>query len=399
MNNMKERFIFWDIWTSYATYYFGKVNLSIVVPALLATHKDLSLLNVGLVSSGFFLAYALGQFLHGQISERYNPFVYISLGLIGSSVTNLILGFSAGFFIVLFAGEIIDGLFQSMGWSSCVRANALSQNPEKRERTTTILGTSYQVGNSIAWLISAYAVGAWGWRAGFWVATAFMLLRGILLLCTKPDMDFAPAQKVKHQVKNTLSFPIVLSGISLCLLNMVRYGVIMWIPLYLFYTGNLVVEEMGKVGLKIFLIPIAGVIGTLVYNRLKISRDLLTLIFLAFLSISFVVFPFTTGLMSTVVLLIGSFFLYGPHVFLVTTMPTRFVDKQVVAASTGFIDGMGYVGTALIGVIIPLLVTGTEGSWKTVFLFWSALSVLAAVFVAITYFAHFRLNNDAMKKE
>jgi len=28
---------FWNIWISYATYYFGKVNLSIVVPALLVT--------------------------------------------------------------------------------------------------------------------------------------------------------------------------------------------------------------------------------------------------------------------------------------------------------------------------------------------------------------------------
>jgi hypothetical protein len=31
------------------TYYFGKVNLSIVVPALLATQKDLSKMNVAAV--------------------------------------------------------------------------------------------------------------------------------------------------------------------------------------------------------------------------------------------------------------------------------------------------------------------------------------------------------------
>ena len=393
MKDKKTKLIFWNIWTSYATYYFGKVNLSIVVPALLATHKDLSLVNVGLVSSGFFFAYALGQFLHGQLSERYNPFTYISIGLIGSAIINLLLGFSAGFFMLLIVGETIDGMFQSMGWSSCVRANALTQKAENRERTTTILGTSYQVGNSVAWLISAYAVGAWGWQAGFWVSAGFLFIRGVLLLLTKPEMEIVPPQKIKSQIRNTLSFPIVFSGLSLCLLNMVRYGVITWIPLYLFQTQNLLVQDMGKVGLNVCLIPIAGVLGTLVYNKIKFSRDILTIIFLIFLAISFIIFPFADGLLATIVLLIGSFFLYGPHVFLVTTMPTRFVDQQVVAASTGFIDGMGYIGTVLIGVIIPILVTSSGGSWTNVFIFWAILSALVAVFIAIVYFAHFRFNS------
>ena len=399
IENKKSKLIFWNIWTSYATYYFGKVNLSIVVPALLATHKDLSLMNVGLVSSGFFFAYAFGQFLHGQLSERYNPFTYISIGLIGSAIINLLLGFSAGFFIILLVGETIDGMFQSMGWSSCVRANALTQKAENRERTTTILGTSYQVGNSVAWLISAYAVGAWGWQAGFWVAAVFLFARGVLLLLTKPEMEITPPQKINSQVRNTLSFPIVFSGLSLCLLNMVRFGVITWIPLYLFQSQNLVVQDMGKVGLNVCLIPIAGVIGTLVYNKINFSRDILTILFLIFLAVSFIVLPFTNGLLATIVLLIGSFFLYGPHVFLVTTMPTRFVDQQVVAASTGFIDGMGYIGTVLIGVIIPILVTSQGGSWTNVFIFWAILSVLVAVFVAIIYLAHFRSNNSVIKEK
>ncbi|MFH1212799.1 MAG: MFS transporter [Candidatus Neomarinimicrobiota bacterium] len=392
---MENKKTFWNIWSSYATYYFGKVNLGIVVPALLATHNNLSLYNVGLVSSGFFTAYAIGQFLHGQISERFNPFVYISVGLIASSIMNSILGFFGGFFFMLLIGEILEGVFQSMGWSSCVRANALTQSKD-RERTTTLLGTSYQVGNSIAWLISAYAVGAWGWKAGFFVASGFLFVRGVLLLLTMPQVKPVPVQKVNSQIKNTFSLPIILSGLSLCLLNMVRYGVITWIPLYLFKAGDYTVQQMGKVGLQIFLIPIAGVMGTLVYNRIKLKKDLISVVFLAFLAISFIIFPFTKGLLATIVLLIGSFFLYGPHVFLVTTMPSRFADKQVVAASTGFIDGMGYVGTVLIGIIIPVLVDTASGSWTPVFIFWAILSVLVAVTVAIVYATHFRfaVNNE-----
>ena len=383
---------FWNIWSSYATYYFGKVNLGIVVPALLSTYQDLSLMNVGLMSSCFFFAYAFGQFLHGQLSERYNPFIYISIGLIGSGIVNLVLGFSAGFFILLMLGEMVDGLFQSMGWSSCVRANALTQTSENIERSSTILGTSYQIGNSIAWLVSAFAVGAWGWQAGFWVAGVILISRGILLLLTKPDIEILPVQKMNIQIKNTLTPPVIFSGLSLCLLNMVRYGVITWIPLYLFQSQNLLIQDMGKVGLNVCLIPIAGVLGTLIYNKIKVNKDMLTMIFLFLLAITFIIFPFTSGITATMLLLLSGFFLYGPHVFLVSTMPTRFIDKQIVAASTGFIDGMGYVGTVLVGIIIPLLVGLAHGDWSYVFIFWSTLSMLVSSIVGVNYIRHFKEN-------
>ncbi|MFH1318484.1 MAG: MFS transporter [Candidatus Omnitrophota bacterium] len=385
--------IFWNIWTSYAIYYFGKVNLGIVVPALLANYQNLNLYSVGLVSSGFFFAYALGQFLHGQISERHNPFVYVAVGLIGSAIMNIFLGITGAFFSALFLGEVLDGLFQSMGWSSCVRANALIHKEKDREKYSTILGTSYQIGNSVAWLVSAYAVGTWGWRAGFFVASGFLLARGILLLLTMPKIDIRPPQKVKAQIKNTLSLPIVLAGFALCLLNMVRYGVITWMPLYFFEQGKLTVDDMGKVGLKIFLIPIAGVFGTLLFNKLKTNKDMLAIIYLLLLSFSFVLFPFYHGLMAVGILLIGSFFLYGVHVFLVSTVPTRFADKQIVASSSGFIDGMGYIGTVLIGIIVPFLIGKAGGNWGYVFSFWGATSLATAIFVWGSYYYTKKINN------
>jgi len=92
MNNQ-----FWNLWSSYAIYYFGKVNLSIVIPALLITYGD--------------LAYAIGQFLHGQISERFNPYLYIALGLVLSGIANMFMGFIGSFFVMLLVLETFDGWF------------------------------------------------------------------------------------------------------------------------------------------------------------------------------------------------------------------------------------------------------------------------------------------------
>ncbi len=370
--------VFWNIWSSYAIYYFGKVNLSLVIPVLLATYGDLSMYNVGMVASGFMIAYAVGQFLHGQISEKFNPFTYVAIGLIGSAIMNAIVGFSAGFFWVLLVGEIIDGGFQSMGWSSIVRANAeTSKNPEK---SSTILGTAYQAGNSLAWIVCAFAIGSFGWQWGFWIASIVMVIRGATIYVTRHQVEVTP-RKALERVKLTLNFPIVMSGLSFCLLNMVRYGVIIWIPTYLYQMHDMPIE---KVGINIFLIPIAGIIGTLLYNRIRRHKDITTTIYLALLGLAFIVFPATTGGVMVGLLIASGLFLYGPHVFLVTTMPSRFYDEKIVAAATGFIDGMGYIGSALIGIIVPFIIDWT-GGWQSVFYFWSALSFSIIVLVVLVY--------------
>ena len=378
--------VFWNIWSSYATFYFGRVNLSIVVPVLLATYGDLSLYNVGLVSSGFMATYAIGQFLHGQISERFNPFIYIGIGRLGSAIGNLTLGFSAGFFWALLVGEMIDGGFQSMGWSSTVRANAeTSKDPEKY---STVLGTAYQVGNSVAWIVCAFAVGHFGWQAGFWVATVVMMVRAVTLLASRYHLEVKP-RKIGKQVRLTLSWPIFISGLSLCLLNMVRYGVIIWIPTYLYREFTMPIEE---VGLNIFLIPIAGVVGTLMYTRFKAPKDVLSVLYLLGLGSMFLLLPGLSGMAMFAVLLLSGFFLYGPHVFLVTTFPTRFHEHKLVAAAAGFIDGWGYIGAIAIGVLVPFLLDQT-GSWTSVFYFWDAVSF---VIVALVMFVYIRTRKKGL---
>ena len=392
----KLNFQFWNLWSTYAIYYFGKVNLGIVIPALLITFEDLNLYDFGLVSLGFMFAYAIGQFLHGQISERFNPYLYITMGLILSGIANFFMGFLGSFFVMLLILESFDGFFQSMGWSSVVRANSLIQKTdEERDRSSTILGCSYQFGNSAAWFVSAFAVAWWGWQAGFFVASFMLLFRGVTLYLTKPKLEHKPQQTVKKQVKGTITFPIVMSGLSLMVVNMVRYGVMTWLFTYYVFAGNFAIADFGTVSLKIVFIPIAGILGTLVYNKLPWKKDLISIAFLAGMGVTWYLFPFAGSLGGTFLVLLSSAFLYGPHVFLVCTIPSRFKKKGIVASSTGFIDGMGYVGTSLIMIVVPYLVLETQGAWNNVFILWSLISFAASALVAITYFGHFKNNGKS----
>ena len=386
---------FWNLFSTYALTYFGKVNLSIVMAALLIVFTDWNLYYVGFVASGFFAAYAIGQFLHGQVSERFNPYVYIAVGLTLSGIANMMMGFLGGFLVALIVLETFDGFFQAMGWSSIVRANAeIQPTDEARSRSSTILGCSYQIGTSITFMVSAFAVATWGWQAGFFVASSVLIIRGVSLYLTKPKKEFKPVNKVKKQIKLTLTFPIFFSGVSLLFLNMVRYGVLTWFFVYLVQTNSIPVAEFfGFDAVKVALIPVAGIVGTLSYNKLPWNKDLTSILFLSVMGVIWLIFPFTDGLTALVLLLASSAFLYGPHVFLVCTLPTRCKKDSIVASSTGFIDGMGYVGTFLIGLIVPFLVLET-GGWSNVFLFWAGLSFLATITVAVVYFKHFKSDNN-----
>ena len=103
------------------------------------------------------------------------------------------------------------------------------------------------------------------------------------------------------------------------------------------------------------------------------------------LGVCFLILPFVTGWWATLSLVMGSFFLYGPHVFLVSALPARFIDEKLAAAATGFIDGMGYIGSVSVGLIIPFFVVSTTGGWSNVFLFWTVLSVIISILVGTIY--------------
>jgi len=183
--------------------------------------------------------------------------------------------------------------------------------------------------------------------------------------------------------------------LSLMVVNMVRYGVMTWMFAYYIFEGGYAIAEFGDVAIKSFLIfiPIAGVAGTLIYNKLPWKKDITSIIFLSLMGVTWFLFPFADSFIGSLLVLASSAFLYGPHVFLVCTIPTRFKEKGVVASSTGFIDGMGYVGTTIIMLVVPYLVIETQGSWSNVFLLWSLISFAAAALVAITYFGHFKDND------
>src|SRR4030095_8890312 len=76
-----EYAVVWILWLTYGAFYFCRHNLSVAAPGLKASLGEgglaLSGEQVGWILASSKIAYGLGQFLNGQLSERIPPRVML----------------------------------------------------------------------------------------------------------------------------------------------------------------------------------------------------------------------------------------------------------------------------------------------------------------------------------
>ena len=66
-----RRRVFWTLWVTYAAYYLCRTNYSFAIPQLMGRFH-FSETQLGMVGTGFFVAYALGQLINGQLVDRFD---------------------------------------------------------------------------------------------------------------------------------------------------------------------------------------------------------------------------------------------------------------------------------------------------------------------------------------
>ncbi|PJB27549.1 hypothetical protein CO111_04735, partial [Candidatus Desantisbacteria bacterium CG_4_9_14_3_um_filter_50_7] len=114
-----RRRIFATLWVTYASFYLCRVNLAVAIPKIIED-TGFTRSAMGLLGSIFFVVYAAGQFINGQLGDRWNPRFLILTGAICSACASILFGFSSVFAVMAVLWGM-NGYFQAMGWSSCVK--------------------------------------------------------------------------------------------------------------------------------------------------------------------------------------------------------------------------------------------------------------------------------------
>ena len=102
--------LFGVCWFSYCTAYLGRLNFTACIAAMEETTL-LTKVELGRVSSAFFLCYGGAQLFSGLLADRIRPLWLVSIGLLGGAAVNfgMALSATAGQMTVLWA---LNGLLQ-----------------------------------------------------------------------------------------------------------------------------------------------------------------------------------------------------------------------------------------------------------------------------------------------
>lgn len=390
-------------WITYASYYLVRVNLPVAIPGMIAEF-GISKTEIGIVLSALFATYAFGQFVSGQLGDKFGAKKIVTLGLVVSSVLNLIFGFTGNFVIGMAIIWGLNGFFQSMGWSPIVKTVANWFPVHKRGKASGILASAYISGSALSWLLAGFILKGLGWRWVFWmpafitVGVAIFWVARIKTSCE--EAGFPPVEEVcisksrnRPSIRNNLKFvltskPIWLAALSLFGLNIVRYGFIDWAPTYFFEVQK---APISTAIFKALIFPAAGVAGSLftgwasdrLFKARRAPMGVIMLILLALFASVFKFIPQENWILSLVVLGIVGFLTFGPHMLIVTALPMDLGSKEKAASATGFIDGCGYVGATLTGVGTGVILD--KISWDAAFWFWISGAFIAAVFMTVLW--------------
>ncbi len=397
----RRRWTAWSVsWLAYATYYLGRKGLSVSKTTLNET-EGVSMNALAAIDTFYLSAYAVGQFLSGELGDRLGSRRLVGFGMLAVAACIAAFGLSTGV-VALGLFFCLNGVAQSTGWPGTTRAMAEWTTASNRGRVMGFWGTCYPVGGVVATVLATFCLVEWGWRSAFLVPAALVAVVGVVVLLTLRSPERTPAERpIRDGAGAPHAAPAVMAGddeapqtsvyrnrklwcfgTSYFCIKLVRYSLLFWLPTYLDKglgydkaTAGYVstaFEVGGPVGMVV-----VGYLSDRVTNR---SRAVVAAAGLVALAAILLAYGRVAHLgVTTNVLLLGAvgFALFGPDSLISGAAAQDSGGRDAAARATGFVNGVGSIG-AIASSWVTVRVSEAFG-WQSLFTVFVVLAVVAAL--------------------
>lgn len=288
------RKLFFLCWISYVCTYLGRLNYAACLVEIVA-EEGWSKSQAGLVATGFFLSYGLGQLVNGYIGDKLSPKVMVFCGLFCSGLVNFLFPFmgSAALATLLWC---INGFVQSMIWSPIVRQLSSWLPTEKRQQACVNMNGTVPVGTLAVYGLSALIVYLGSWKYVFFTSGAILTTMSLIWFfgvnSLESKLEAADEDSVKDEASNSAAGPkaislgklAVMSALPLCLLGlfmqgMLKDGVTTWIPTFLEENFGLTAAASILSTTIVPIINLGGVYFASWINRRFVKNEVLSAVY------------------------------------------------------------------------------------------------------------------------
>ncbi|MBV8246644.1 MAG: MFS transporter [Candidatus Eremiobacteraeota bacterium] len=397
------------LFAGYGSIYFCRSILPATAPLLIADLHGRGMsasdatVTIGALASIGTLAYAFGKFFLTGLADFFGGKRILLAAMFGAVAFTAVFATSS-IPAVLTLAWIGNRLFQSMGWAGLVKVSSKWLDYAAYGSAMAVLSLSFLIGDAATRAGAGALIGAgFGWRAIFLIAAAALALVFLVVLVflkeSRTDAGLAPPDVNPINVfgesgaqdrptgLRALVLPLVGSPAFwiVCALSfgttLLREALATWTPTY--YVTGAGFDAAHGAGLSA-LSPIAGAFSVLgcgwLSDRLgPIARARITLggLILATITLGALgVAPKGAGWLAVVLVVAVQLFNSGPYSYLAGAMALDFGGKKGSALSSGIIDGVGYVGASLAGIVIARL--EVAAGWGDAFGFLAAVTAITA---------------------
>jgi len=405
------------LFAGYAAYYFCRSDLSVAMPLLIEdlqrhgmANRD-AILRMGQLASFGVLAYAIGKLTLTGLGDLWGGRRSFTLGL-GGAIAFTLLFASTGYMPVFLIAWIGNRMAQSIGWAGLIKVCSKWFGYSSYGTVIGILSLSYLVGDAVARQSMGMLIRqGYGWRALFAFAAlvaGLVLIANLLFLRESraqlgyedPELNplnlFADSSAPANNLWEILK-PLLLSRTFavVCLLSfgctIVRETFGLWTPVYLHDFFSYSVASAAETSA---IFPAVGAVSVLVTGWLSdhigpcgrsvVMSVCLTAAVLPLTALAFLHAGAAASLWPVVLIGLVAFFLLGPYSYLAGAIALDMGGSKAGAASSGIVDGVGYLGGVLAGDTVARL--SVAFGWRGVFAALAVVTALSALAAGFLYY-------------
>ena len=355
---------------------------------------------LGVFGSGFFIIYAIGQFISGIVGDRAKEYRHLAITIFSCAALNFGMTVVGGY-VPMVVIWIANGFAESMVWGVLLRTllKHIIDDVKLRSYASLIMALGGPIGYLLSWSVISPALSGYGWRASFIfpaVAAVPVIIAWFVLYLRKAGhreekKSETQTRSLKEMLQVAKREKLAKYAVVCVFEGMIRDSVVFWAPILI---GRIFVKDSS---LTLTIIPLSMIVGQIIARtvgtkaRNNFIRSL-SLIILGIVISSAAMILLKNAIFSAIIMGIDIILTQIIATSMTVVVPIAYIKENMTAFVAGFMDASHYLGAAIASFGLGVVLTGDN--WEPAALVWLLTSVAGLIYCLTVLPERRRKKND-----